>query len=194
MCAYTCEVCGRNFNRKSNLDRHLQTHQSKRKKFVCSACSKMYANEANLKAHFADIHAALTMSTPKTAIVSNKSNELFEIVVRNMNWFCHLFENCTDVTVEMVDKATQTDVQDSVFSSKIQGTLSSGMKWKKNVIVRFANSLNWNCFEIVISLYAADFEWTSIADWTRFANLPCEFSWRCNVIDSTTQWVETPSL
>lgn len=73
---FVCEDCGRKFDRKFNLKRHLRVHQQKVTNVVCSECFKTFANVDNLKTHLNDHHNGkkLAMTPPETALVPNKSN------------------------------------------------------------------------------------------------------------------------
>lgn len=67
------------FHRKYNLVRHMRVHKQKVTNVVCSECSKTFANLANLKTHFIDMHNGKTMTLPESAIVANKGN--FNIII-----------------------------------------------------------------------------------------------------------------
>lgn len=70
---YPCEKCGRSFDRKANLTRHLRVHELRVTNVICKICFKSYANEPNLKQHLDSIHGVKTMDKPKSIIVPNKS-------------------------------------------------------------------------------------------------------------------------
>lgn len=69
---FQCDVCDQSFKRKYNLNRHSRVHQEKVTNVVCSECSKTFANDANLKVHFNDVHKGKKMPQPETALVPNK--------------------------------------------------------------------------------------------------------------------------
>jgi KRAB domain-containing zinc finger protein len=81
---HICEICGRIFNNKSNLNRHLKIHSDivkkiipKQKSFPCNRCHKSYSQQWILKKHiksricrknFRRIH-----NLPQHVKISNKS-------------------------------------------------------------------------------------------------------------------------
>lgn len=71
---YECEKCGRCFNKRGNLTRHLRVHKTTVENVICSVCSKSFANSTNLKIHFESLHGGkfAQMQPPKLALVPNK--------------------------------------------------------------------------------------------------------------------------
>lgn len=54
---YYCHNCGRNYNRRNNLLRHLNLECGVPKKFSCSMCSKAFARNNELKKHLLFVHS-----------------------------------------------------------------------------------------------------------------------------------------
>ena len=48
---FTCEICGKNFNTKSNFTRHVSIHEDTGKEQNCSTCHKSFVNNRGLKNH-----------------------------------------------------------------------------------------------------------------------------------------------
>ena len=55
---YPCEVCGKVFNRKPNMLRHMFVHSGE-KPFQCSICMKQFNQKSNLKSHIMSVHTFL---------------------------------------------------------------------------------------------------------------------------------------
>lgn len=53
---YYCINCGRNYNRRANLKRHLKLECGVPKKFSCPMCSKAFARNNELKKHMFFVH------------------------------------------------------------------------------------------------------------------------------------------
>lgn len=53
---YYCQNCGRNYNRKTNLNRHLKLECGVPKKFSCSACGRAFARNNELTKHVFFVH------------------------------------------------------------------------------------------------------------------------------------------
>lgn len=102
-----CEKCGRIFNKKGNLTRHLRVHKTTVQNVICSVCSRSFANSTNLKIHFESFHAGFEMQTPKSALVANKGIYFFMWYcsgsmrrVGQFLWFCWL---CLYPFIKVVD-------------------------------------------------------------------------------------------
>ena len=64
-----CEKC---FNSKYNLVRHINTAHLGIKRFVCSKCSKRFANKQNLKSHESSHQKEVTKAAPATRVSSSE--------------------------------------------------------------------------------------------------------------------------
>ena len=54
-----CDLCGKNFGRRANLNKHRDNVHFKVKKFACSQCDKRFAQKCDLKKHIASVHEKL---------------------------------------------------------------------------------------------------------------------------------------
>ena len=52
---HLCSICGKSFNKKHNLTRHMDIHSQK--SFQCSHCTKRYSRQAKLKVHLVRHHS-----------------------------------------------------------------------------------------------------------------------------------------
>ncbi|XP_063696165.1 zinc finger protein 708-like [Culicoides brevitarsis] len=48
---FKCETCGKGFSKKSNLSRHMSSHDEKSYKWKCGICGKKFNNSSNYKVH-----------------------------------------------------------------------------------------------------------------------------------------------
>ena len=48
---YTCNVCGKEFYRKSHLDEHKETHEAVRQRYSCCFCQKSFSSTSHLRRH-----------------------------------------------------------------------------------------------------------------------------------------------
>lgn len=53
---YYCRKCGRNYNRKANLNRHMKLECGVPKKFTCLTCGKSFARNNELTKHVMFVH------------------------------------------------------------------------------------------------------------------------------------------
>lgn len=53
---HICEDCGKEFSRKTNLNRHYRVHRKHVTNLVCSECKNTFSNASNLKIHVRDAH------------------------------------------------------------------------------------------------------------------------------------------
>lgn len=53
---YCARGCGRSYNRRDNLLRHLKFECGVPKQFTCSYCGKYFVHKSNLKNHIIVIH------------------------------------------------------------------------------------------------------------------------------------------
>ena len=57
---HECQVCGREFNHRGHLNRHLTTvHSSEGPRFECEVCGKKFTEKGNMKRHLATVHSTL---------------------------------------------------------------------------------------------------------------------------------------
>ncbi|OED38004.1 hypothetical protein AB834_01170 [PVC group bacterium (ex Bugula neritina AB1)] len=52
-----CYICRKQFNKRSFLDRHLNTVHSDAKPFSCETCSQQFNNKTNLNRHCKEVHS-----------------------------------------------------------------------------------------------------------------------------------------
>lgn len=53
---YYCPNCGRNYNRKANLNRHMNLECGVPKKFSCRTCGKAFTRNNELTKHVLIVH------------------------------------------------------------------------------------------------------------------------------------------
>ena len=49
--AFTCEVCGKAFERKIGLQTHSIVHEKNREEYSCETCGQSYQSKQNLENH-----------------------------------------------------------------------------------------------------------------------------------------------
>ncbi|XP_065363155.1 zinc finger protein 729-like [Calliphora vicina] len=54
---FECDVCHRTFNEKPSLERHLLTHATGSKDFICKECGNAYVVKSQLKSHIRIVHS-----------------------------------------------------------------------------------------------------------------------------------------
>ncbi|XP_050438560.1 zinc finger protein 354A-like isoform X1 [Adelges cooleyi] len=55
---YQCDICGRSFSEKRNVDDHRRIHTGERP-FVCETCGKSFAQRSSMKIHWKQMHESI---------------------------------------------------------------------------------------------------------------------------------------
>ena len=53
---FACKLCESSFNRKLNLERHVENVHEGKKPYTCSTCGGSFAQKSGLKTHIASVH------------------------------------------------------------------------------------------------------------------------------------------
>lgn len=56
---FRCDVCGKPFSNKANMQRHKVLHATVRDVYFCDVCSRPFSWKSSLERHKRDMHAAL---------------------------------------------------------------------------------------------------------------------------------------
>lgn len=54
---YTCLHCNRDYQKRHHLQRHLKTHDSKKKEYECDICGKLFTRCDTVQRHKREIHS-----------------------------------------------------------------------------------------------------------------------------------------
>lgn len=73
---FKCEVCGKSYQLRSSLTRHLKTHNPV-PGFVCHVCRKGYYNKWELARHFRQSHVQQTHSLSVPGTIMRKRKQLW---------------------------------------------------------------------------------------------------------------------
>lgn len=75
--SYICVHCTKGFSTKTNLDRHLFSHNGQVKPFRCKDCPKSYLQQSDLDSHVNNIHLKLkNLSCDQCSYVSSDKSTL----------------------------------------------------------------------------------------------------------------------
>lgn len=64
---YQCDTCGKRFNKKYNLSRHLKTH-STNDVYRCTQCNRYFQKEDEMRTHMDNAHPRLICDICRVAI------------------------------------------------------------------------------------------------------------------------------
>lgn len=60
--SYSCQICGKNFTRKDNRNRHEKQHSHNKNTFQCSDCKKIFFHKSSLTKHKKNHHQSSSFS------------------------------------------------------------------------------------------------------------------------------------
>ncbi|XP_030641215.1 zinc finger protein 1035 [Chanos chanos] len=95
----TCQVCGRSFRLRAQLNTHLRTHANE-KPFECSACLKAFKYPWNLKRHKREQCTGHSISQEGSSLMENKTQGQFKCPIcprmfkQSYTRLRHLREQC----------------------------------------------------------------------------------------------------
>ena len=55
---HACDLCGKRFSRKFNLNTHIKCVHSDEKDYICSFCSRAFNHSSNLRKHIKTVHSS----------------------------------------------------------------------------------------------------------------------------------------
>jgi len=73
---YACTLCESSFNRKHNLERHVENVHEGTKPHTCLSCGGSFAQKSGLKTHIASVHDGVKPKPRNRSKISKKNTYL----------------------------------------------------------------------------------------------------------------------
>lgn len=101
---FRCDVCGKPFSNKANMQRHKVLHATVRDVYFCDVCSRPFSWKSSLERHKRDMHAALASGSGAQRNESTRVHGTFPNVrwpLGGTNWFCESLVHCWVVLLQL---------------------------------------------------------------------------------------------
>ncbi|XP_054933408.1 uncharacterized protein [Dermacentor andersoni] len=86
---FRCDVCGKPFSNKANMQRHKVLHATVRDVYFCDVCSRPFSWKSSLERHKRDMHAALASGSGAQRNESSRVHGTFPNVTPALNYWPH---------------------------------------------------------------------------------------------------------
>ncbi|XP_065290840.1 longitudinals lacking protein, isoforms H/M/V-like isoform X5 [Dermacentor albipictus] len=86
---FRCDVCGKPFSNKANMQRHKVLHATVRDVYFCDVCSRPFSWKSSLERHKRDMHAALASGSGAQRNESSRVHGTFPNVTPALNHWPH---------------------------------------------------------------------------------------------------------
>jgi hypothetical protein len=105
----SCEHCGKQFNRQSNLNRHFRIHTGE-KRFRCDVCKRHFMEKHHLRQHKRRIHGCKeSFKFQKDVLIENVELPINEVSKCDVDWILpvrrslrQLQRRCANVTDDLI--------------------------------------------------------------------------------------------